>query len=630
MLAALAMVLLAQLDPLAPVGPIYSPARSRAPPVATFQLLASGAGTPLPGNLCTAAATAGLLTGSYWCIGPDGVQATAAGQGLTATGSVVTASPRTCPSGPDCTATTAQALAGGAYYVGSTTSPTTSFSVCEAVRVVDPAYPGTNSDLVTKFGATAADQTVALVVAPTTALPTLYIGNGSALTTVTSSSPLVPGALTLVCATYSRVGAGTSVATLYLNGVSVGASATAVLATTTGAAAWTVNGRAGAGAFAKPIQHRGVLYTGSLLSAANIATLTGALFGGLSGARGEAVTYTRDTPSSCVASDGAAVNLSRGVPCVGASAYWVDATASNLMLWSEALEQWTIFGSATVTANTTAGPDGIASLDTLNETDASGRSGVRQTPNLSATGYATLSCWLAAGTMGTATLTIQTSAAGGNNDCNVTLTATPTRYACTTTASTTFVYLDAYVRAGDSTHTTQTGSIVAGRCQLEVGQVASAYVPTLGGAVQRNADTLTTPIPTVMSRTEGCAQACVRPRWTGATPGSARILWAGNAARLLYNSGGTSLSTNDGVTAVALPTAGFVAGARVCYRSQWSAAGNLLRITKLDDGTSSTAASFASLGVLNATLDIGSNAGTTVPGAGLDSIVIGPTSTACP
>lgn len=101
-----------------------------------------------------------------------------------------------------------------------------------------------------------------------------YISDGGVFSTFASGASSA-GSWFVLCFTYQRVGAGTSVGTLYVNGVQAGQSTTMGLAQAL-SSVWSTNGYAGAiGGSAGSI--RGAFVTYKLLSALDVARISTAV-----------------------------------------------------------------------------------------------------------------------------------------------------------------------------------------------------------------------------------------------------------------------------------------------------------------------------------------------------------------
>lgn len=103
-----------------------------------------------------------------------------------------------------------------------------------------------------------------------------FISDGASIAGSVAGGAFAANSWYLACFTYQRVGSGTSVGTLYINGVSVGTSSTMRLAQAL-SSVWSTNGCAlAANAPASNASVRGAFVTYKLLSAADIARITAA------------------------------------------------------------------------------------------------------------------------------------------------------------------------------------------------------------------------------------------------------------------------------------------------------------------------------------------------------------------
>lgn len=208
---------------------------------------------------------AGDKAGNWWAMKGDGTMLAGSTVTLVATGSPTNTTEGGWPVRTYTNLQNDQEPANAAF-------PASDFSVCKHMR----STALTNAQLMA-FGSSGA-------VAGFSALPfeqqtngnvISYISNGASGSTVTSATAMQAGNWYLLCFTYQRVGAGTSVGTLYLNGASVNSSSTLGLAQAL-SSVWTTNGYAG-GAGGVAGSTRGVFVTYKLLSAADIARLYAAV-----------------------------------------------------------------------------------------------------------------------------------------------------------------------------------------------------------------------------------------------------------------------------------------------------------------------------------------------------------------
>ena len=101
-----------------------------------------------------------------------------------------------------------------------------------------------------------------------------YISDGATGGPFTSTTGIVAGTWYVLCFTYQRVGAASSVGRLYLNGVQVNSSSSMNLAQAL-SSVWSTNGYAGASGGSAG-STRGVFVTYKLLSAADVARISAA------------------------------------------------------------------------------------------------------------------------------------------------------------------------------------------------------------------------------------------------------------------------------------------------------------------------------------------------------------------
>lgn len=204
------------------------------------------------------------------------------------------------------------------------------------------------------------------------------------------------------------------------------------------------------------------------------------LFTGATCSDGRTVTTTRATEVPCQLRDGtwgtAAINTAciapggvAGVESYGAvTNYWVNSTTPGL---------WTIAAGTPDVSGNTITDDAAGATEGRTASGGDPASGETYTTT----------CLLSAGTTTKARVITETAGGtGGFNICNVTLTTTPTRYACThtLTADSTGIFGTLYVGhvAAD------TGSIIASQCQLEKSPTPGRRCDSGGTATTCGAD----------------------------------------------------------------------------------------------------------------------------------------------
>jgi len=223
------------------------------------------AGRPGGGVALCDAMQAADKSGTWWCMKGDGTMLSGSAVTLVATGSPTNTTENGWPVRTYTAAQNDQEPANVAF-------PASDFSACYHRRNV--ALLNTQ---ILAFGPSG-------VPANHTSLPfelqvngnfNSYASDGVADTFFTSFTGISAGTWYVLCYTYQRVGgAANNVGTLYLNGVSFGTSSVLGLSSAL-ASVWSTNGYAAASA-AGAGSTRGVFITYKLLSAADIARITGA------------------------------------------------------------------------------------------------------------------------------------------------------------------------------------------------------------------------------------------------------------------------------------------------------------------------------------------------------------------
>lgn len=379
--------------------------------------------------------------------------------------------------------------------------------------------------------------------------------------------------------------------------------------------------------------------------------------GNLATTWGVPITITAATPAPCPDSDGTLRTLAANKPCVvdGASLR-VRGAVTNLALRSAEIEtaSWTLL-NATVSANQAVAPDGTTSADKILETTANAQHGVYQSIAVTANTIYTQSAyvkqggrtwaWMTEGNTLTATayFNLETCAVG-------TVSGTGTPSASAEVASDGFCRIALKFTTGGTqtsanfqirTATGDGGATFIGDPTLGVftygaQQVASSlpgdYCPTAGTSATCSAETATVPTPAGLSRTEGCALACVTPSWTGSSGATAYALVSNSTStvRFLYfDPASTGFARAYDGTNLPSVASGFVSGVRACFLTQWSAAGNYLKVTNLTSGASNSTA-FTTFPAFDATTWIGSNGvGTSQLNGSADGIKFGSSPEAC-
>lgn len=308
----------------------------------------------------------------------------------------------------------------------------------------------------------------------------------------------------------------------------------------------------------------------------------------VTGAKGEAITWTRLAQAYCTKEGMATTGLTttsmvycgNNLPRVERSAdgilgIRVEPAMSNICLRSEEFDNATTWTStAAVTPNTTTSPANSATADTL--TDASGaaiQSSCQTIASTSAVRF-TFSAYLTAGTLAKASVRM-TGTGSSTGDCvtsTTTLDANYTRLTCSSPAAYagTLTAITVCVEVG--TVVADTGTIIAWGAQLETalgGTAALSYMPTAAGVTNKAAEQVVATPDLSGLVASGCAAGTFQPFSATAADNTIDMLVGGNVARYLYLN--QTLRIYDGTTEQTL-SAGYVAGTPKRYRSTWSGA----------------------------------------------------------
>lgn len=278
------------------------------------------------------------------------------------------------------------------------------------------------------------------------------------------------------------------------------------------------------------------------------------------GARGEALTFTRTGNATCTKTatgglatsgiaDGDLVVLSGNQPRVeydsnGVLGLLVESARTNVFLQSGDIANAvnTDVATPTLTGSQTD-PFGTSTAVQMDDNNAAAYEGRTQTVTVSAGAAYIMSCFVKGGTSTLARLSLDGTA------CNVSglSTTTWTRATCAD-ASSSGVAIAAQVLVGNAT--TDTGTIIVGGCQVEAGAYATSYIPTGAGTAARNAETASFTLASSVGPTM-CLAASVQ--WPSADVGAVNFASFGIAGTnfTLYRTNNTSAGYQINATTTA-------------------------------------------------------------------------------
>lgn len=563
-------------------------------------------------------AYASEMTGTWFGLLGDGTQPTSSGVVLSPIGSPTTQNLSLCPNGPTCATVTAQRLDGSTQEFESTTGlavPAGNFTVCLQMSIDDTAHtPAAQRQVFTKD--VSGSRAFALKV-DSNSIPTLEIGGVDACI---SSLSITPRASQFLCMAYTRVGAGTSTAQIYVDGVAATACTTVGLVSTAATAAkWEIGAR-------NYVTSRGftpgavrlAFMTEKVLSGATVLAMAKTLNGTLIPSTGQAMTFVGNSPRTCLDTTGAGFSILPPLrPCVTQSGYSPAPTATNSALYSSDLSN----AAYTKTSMTCVGdgipaPDG-ATANSASKCTATGANGTAiQTVTIASALRAT-SVYLRRRTgTGTVNLTRDNGSTWIDVTADVSATwkrITPALYAgLSTTAANPKIGLR-LVTSGDE--------VDVAAFQDEAGAVASPPIETAAVAVVRLV-TYASMAVTGLSDSAGCMSVSAFNDNTGSSVGKLLAIGSGPTSSMLRSSD-TAWSFNDGTNTVTATAASTTVGRFVPYIATWSGS----TATMSTDGVLASGSYDGT--AVTTTLYLGNNNGNGVFGGILKNIYVGVDTIGC-
>lgn len=318
------------------------------------------------------------------------------------------------------------------------------------------------------------------------------------------------------------------------------------------------------------------------------------------------------------------------------------AAATNSATNSTAMASQTAVGTPVITSDSTSGPFdrymGVAaSADTINDDDGAASEGVMTASAGTTLTTYTTSAFVKLGTQADARLLVNTDGTGSatctfvglgtlstatcsGGTCSIicgtgklcSADSTPyhngfARLTCTATVGGVPTFIRGHVYPGDLA--ADTGTIIVNELEITNTSVAMPPCPAGATAATCNADKLLFPQPTGPTGTEGCAKVCITPSWTGVNPFgvSIRHLVANDATTAILGqtaTGAQAFNAFDGTSSPSV-AAVFTSGTQVCFVTDWSAAGNFLKVTNQTSGASGSSV-FSTLPAFSANWSLGS------------------------
>ena len=215
------------------------------------------------------------------------------------------------------------------------------------------------------------------------------------------------------------------------------------------------------------------------------------------GAKGEALTFTRAGDATCSKQGLATTGIANGdlVACTanqprvessgGVLGLRVEGARTNALLRfiDYANATWADVATPTLTGSQTSPFTGAlaSSAVQFDDNDGAAFEGRTQTVTVTAATAYTMSCYVKAGTLASWTLSLDGTTASGTG-----LSSTTWSLVTVADASSSGVAIAAQALNGSTA--AATGTVIWGGCQVEAGAYATSMIPTVAAAVTRNAD----------------------------------------------------------------------------------------------------------------------------------------------
>lgn len=294
----------------------------------------------------------------------------------------------------------------------------------------------------------------------------------------------------------------------------------------------------------------------------------------VTGAKGEALTFTRTGPATCSKgntltgiADGSLVQCASNQPLVmpggdgtGPLGVLMDPARVNRLIKAQELcdAAWADVGTPGCAANDLVGPFGTTTMEKLTDDDGAAKEGRSQTAATTNLSQHTVSCYVKAGTATSATIVLE-GTGNSTGDCSQTFTdlstETSTRVWCTSASAYTsgLTAVKVSILVGSDVGTT--GTLYAEACQHEAAAPwLSSFIPTDTATVTRNLPAMDW-APTTSSNTISMS-AVIIPQWTptNVTGSPAVISQNGASAASLYVSGTLRFLAGSANPSVAIST----------------------------------------------------------------------------